>query len=329
MTVVVNGRFLAGRVTGLHRTARSLLTAALEQGLDGEVLEPGRVPGHLWEQVVLPARAGNRVALSLTNTSPVAARRSVVIVHDLAPLVGPHWFRPSMAVYGRAVLAGARRAETVVTDSQQVAAELDAAGVRAPIHVVRPAVDPSFAPPGAADVEATLRRFELDELPFVLLVGWADPRKDAVTAVLAHRLAATRRPHRLVLVGHPHPNFAPVRLPDGDSTRVLDYVADADLRALLAGAAALVHTSRYEGFGLPPLEAWTCGTPAIVADVPAVRESTEGRATYVPPGDVTAVADAIVAALGGDLPVPTPPSWTWADAARQLLTLPALAAARR
>lgn len=324
MTVLVNGRFLAARPTGLHRAARSLLAAALDRGLDAQVAEPGRLPGHVWEQAVLPVAARRRTLLSLANTAPVAARRSVVFVYDLAPLVGPQWFRPAMAAYGRAVLLAAKRADAVATDSQQVAGELADAGVRAPITVVRPAIDPAFAPPAPEEVVEMLGRLQLDDLPYVLLVGWADPRKDARTAALAHRIAARHRPHRLVLVGLPHRNFAPVDIPPSATIRTLDYASDVELRGLLAGAAALVYPSRYEGFGLPPLEAWACGTPAIVGDTPALRESTEGRATYVAPGDVTAVAEAIVAALDGELAVPTPPAWTWDDAAAQLLSIPLL-----
>jgi glycosyltransferase involved in cell wall biosynthesis len=336
VSVVVNGRFLRATPTGLHRVARSLLAAALDAGLDAEVVAPpgaddplvtttvgrageGTLSDHVWEQVVLPAHAKRRVVLSLANTAPLAARRGVVLVHDLAPLVEPGWFRPSMQVYGRAVLAAARRAEAVLTVSEQVAGELVAAGVTAPIDVVRNAVDPSFAPPPPEAVAATRARQDLADVPFVLMVGWADPRKDATTAALAHRIATARRPHRLVLVGLPHRNFAEVRLPDAATIQVVDYVDDGDLRALLAGAAALVYPSRYEGFGMPPLEAWACGTPAIVADTPALRESTEGRATYVRPGDVTGLADALVLALDGALPTPAPPAWTWADAAARLL----------
>jgi glycosyltransferase involved in cell wall biosynthesis len=116
-----------------------------------------------------------------------------------------------------------------------------------------------------------------------------------------------------------HRNFAPVVVPDLDTVIRLGYVTDDDLRALLSGAAALVYPSRYEGFGTPPLEAWSCGTPAIVSDIPVLRESTEGRAIYVAPGDVNAWAAAILAALHGDLEPPAPSPRTWADAGTELI----------
>ena len=54
---------------------------------------------------------------------------------------------------------------------------------------------------------------------------------------------------------------------------MLPHVNDDELRALMTGAAALLFPSRYEGFGLPPLEAAACGTPAIVSDLPVLRET--------------------------------------------------------
>jgi glycosyltransferase involved in cell wall biosynthesis len=109
-----------------------------------------------------------------------------------------------------------------------------------------------------------------------------------------------------------------VQLPSAPSIKHAGYVDDARLRTLLTGAAALVYPSRYEGFGLPPLEAWACGTPAIVGDTPALRESTQGRGTYVPPGDVSSLVEAMTVAVEGGLQVPEPPRWTWCQAAETL-----------
>jgi glycosyltransferase involved in cell wall biosynthesis len=334
VTVVVNGRFLRGTPTGLHRVGRSLLDAARAQGLDAEVLAPpgvddarvtravpgpvGGVGDHIWEQLYLPRAAHGLPLLSLTNTAPALARRGFVLVHDLAPLVGPQWFTPRVRVYGRLVLAAARRAEGVITVSEVVADELRDRGVSAPVTVVHNAVDADVRPVDEHTVERTLHRLSVQR-PYVLFVGWADPRKDVATAIAAHRLAVAHQPHQLVLTGLAHRNFASVDVPDLQTIRRLGYVPDEDLHALLTGAAALVYPSRYEGFGTPPLEAWACGTPALVADIPVLRESTDDRAVYVPVGDADAWADAIGAAVRGDISAPSASSRTWSDAAAELL----------
>jgi glycosyltransferase involved in cell wall biosynthesis len=269
--------------------------------------------------VLLPALSRRGRVLSLTNTAPVLARHGVVAVHDLAMLLRPDWYASSMRAYARLVVAAARRAEIVVTFSQSVAAELEQAGVRpSRIRIVREAVDPAFAPAGSAAVDAAKERLGI-EGPYVLMVGWAQPRKDLATAVAAHRLALRDVAHRLVLVGEAHDTFAPVPAPDDPSIVRAGHVTDTDLVALLTGAAALVYPSLYEGFGLPPLEAWACGTPALVSDIPVLREGTGGRGELLPVGDAQAWADGLRRALRGELAVPQPPHWQWSDAGRQLI----------
>jgi glycosyltransferase involved in cell wall biosynthesis len=81
------------------------------------------------------------------------------------------------------------------------------------------------------------------------------------------------------------------------------YLDIADLRTAVAGAVALCFPSRYEGFGLPPLEALAAGTPVVAADIPAVREVTApvvGTAIrLVPPADVDRLADALLDVIDG------------------------------
>ena len=333
--LLVNGRFLRARPTGLHRVGRALLDAARAAGLEAEVVAPrgvadprvdrhvrtppGRAGDHAFEQVLLPALARGRRILSLTNTAPVRARHGIVAVHDLAMVSHPEWYARSMRAYAWLVVAAARRAEIVLTFSNAVAGELAQAGVAAKrIHLLREAVDPAFTPASGDAVRAVRERLGISE-PYVLMVGWAQPRKDLATAVAAHRRVLREIPHRLVLVGESHDTFAPVRVPDEPSIVRAGHLSDTDLVAALTGASALLYPSLYEGFGLPPLEAWACGTPAIVSDIPVLRESTGGLGELVAVGDVDAWADALRQALRGGLAVPSPPAWQWADTGRQLL----------
>jgi glycosyltransferase involved in cell wall biosynthesis len=194
--------------------------------------------------------------------------------------------------------------------------ELLAQGVRR-VEVVRPAVDPFFRPAAPEQVAAV----RAEHGRYVVLVGWADPRKDLATALAAHLAVAQREPHRLLLIGSGRGVFAEVRSPAAQSVSVLDHVTDERLRTLLTGAEALLYPSRYEGFGLPPLESAACGTPAIVSDLPVLRESTQGNATFVPAGDVGAWERALHRALTHPTRVPPPAPRSWLDAATELATL--------
>jgi glycosyltransferase involved in cell wall biosynthesis len=90
-------------------------------------------------------------------------------------------------------------------------------------------------------------------------------------------------------------------------------VEDDDLAAIYSGARALVFPSDDEGFGLPPVEALACGTPVVVCDVPALREVLGERATFV---DCDDLAGLLSAAARVKRPAPSPPGWSWEDAAR-------------
>jgi len=76
------------------------------------------------------------------------------------------------------------------------------------------------------------------------------------------------------------------------------YLGEEVLRAVVAGATALVLPSRDEGFGLPLAEAMAAGVPVVCSNLPALREVAGGHATLVPPGDVAALATALITVSG-------------------------------
>jgi glycosyltransferase involved in cell wall biosynthesis len=334
VSIVVNGRFLLGPPTGIHQVGRGLVDGARAAGVPLQVLAPsdaddlradsrvwrppGRIGEHLWEQVLLPWAARGRPIISLANTAPLVAKRSVLMVHDLEWEVDPRWFSRVGRLYGRLAAASARRASGLLSPSEQVRSELIRSGFSADgVFTVRNALEDDFGPATQDEVASARSRLGLDA-PYLLCVGWADPRKDVATAIAAHLRIVGEMPHLLVLVGGPNPNFPPVRIPAAPTVRRTGYLDGSELRALLTGAAALVFPSRYEGFGLPPVEALACGVPALVSDIPVLHESTGDAARFVRPGDVEAWASAMRDALRGEVDCGPPPAWRWSDAAEQL-----------
>jgi glycosyltransferase involved in cell wall biosynthesis len=285
---------------GVERWARELCARlpALRPGAY-RVLAPPRPlahrAGHAWEQAVLPLRAAGAAALLCpANLAPVAFPRTVVVLHDAAPLRHPGWYSGAYAAWQRRVLPLiAARARRVITPSAFSCAELvDLLGL-APerISVVPGGVDPAFAP--GADAAYARAALGLAR-PYVLCVASQTARKNLAALVPAARALAGNGVDVAVVGGH-RPQFAAE--PGLEALRLLGHVPDALLPGVYAGAEAFALPSRYEGFGLPVLEAMACGVPVVAADVAALPETCGGAARLVAP-DGAAVRDALLALLG-------------------------------
>lgn len=251
--------------------------------------------GHAWEQLALPALArGAALLYCPANLAPLASRRTVVVIHDVAALRRPEWYSRGYAAYqARIVPLLARRARQLVTVSEFSRAELAAVlGVDpAAVAVVPNGVDPARFTPDA-DPEPARAAHGL-ERPYAVAVGTRIARKNAVALHTARaRLEALGV--ELVLAGS---GRSYMRAGDEPPGRALGYVDDALLPGLYAGAELLLMPSLYEGFGLPCLEAMACGTPVVAADRGALPETCAGAALLVDPDDADAVAEAAVAAM--------------------------------
>jgi glycosyltransferase involved in cell wall biosynthesis len=138
-------------------------------------------------------------------------------------------------------------------------------------------------------------RFGIDR-PYVLVVGENSANKSHSTALLAFAQAAAP-PYRLVLLqrlGRPG-RLKRLASALGIADRVvwLTRASREEVVWLMQGAAVLLQPSRYEGFGLPVIEAMACGCPVIASDIPALREVGAGAVVLVPPGDADAFARAV------------------------------------
>jgi glycosyltransferase involved in cell wall biosynthesis len=210
--------------------------------------------------------------------------RFVLTLHDLSFVDRPGDYTPYERAWHRLGRfdALARRATHVMAVSEATrAAAIEAWGLDpARVSVVAPGVTAPASPPAPPDGVPE---------PYLLFVGALEPRKGP--DVLARAYARARRAGlraALVVVGE---GRAPLR---GEGVHHLGTVADrATLESLYAGALALVMPSRAEGYGFPPLEAAACGTPSVLSDLPALRETLDDAALFVPTGDESALAEAL------------------------------------
>ena len=135
---------------------------------------------------------------------------------------------------------------------------------------------------------------------YVLFVGELESRKgiDTLLAAMGALPDALREDTVVAIAGRlserPDLHGKPVPpAPPGVRMELLGHVSDERLRSLYAGAAAFVFPSRYEGFGLPVLEAMACGAPVVASDAASIPEAGGDAALYVPVGDFAALAAAM------------------------------------
>jgi glycosyltransferase involved in cell wall biosynthesis len=264
-----------------------------------ERLEPGSVL--LDADASWNVRAAARDALL-----PELAASGVAVVqvlYDILPLLQPEWFEPkNAAVFRRHVEAHADHADLVVAISADTAAtyrsSLQAAGRRVPpVEVVPlgtelPAAAATPTGPGAVELPA-----ELDDAPFVLVVGTVEPRKNH--AVLLDALDVVRAEHpelHLVVVGRPGWRNADTiarldQLSASDApVHWLRDATDAELDELYRRAFLVVAPSRSEGFGLPVAEALARGRVVLSSTGGALPEAGGDAAEYFEPDDAAELA---------------------------------------
>lgn len=300
-SILVDGReFVSGRRTGIGRFLEGLLLAAHEKHPDW------RLTVAMHKQCVLPASLDGKVTeLYLPHVPelfwPTLAKEqdlflspypklpwlhlpcpTVHTVHDVFYLTHPACRRNRLrTMVGRWILrrSVSKAALTwFVSHASQQACELLVGPVRDAVVRYSP-VESCFSPPD----ETELKR----QPDFFLCVGNGMPHKNV--EVLLQALRGTGLLLKCVGIGEEARARIIASCPDVvGQVEFLTGVDDVRLIELYHNAVALLMPSVEEGYGFPPLEAMACGTPAIVSDIPVLRESTGEMALYCSPHDADA-----------------------------------------
>ena len=329
----VLGRERTGDETYVANLLAALPAVAGELRLAAVTRHPGLVPDGV-EPIALPARTQiARMAVGLPRllrrlrprlthfqyvVPPAFRGPAVVTVHDLSFERHPDLFTPRDRLLFRTLVPrSVRRAARVLTVSEWTKRDLvERYGIADSKIVVTPnGVDPAFAPEGPSP----------NGSPYALFVGALQRRKDPACAVEA--LGQVDADLRLLVVGPDKGAGTDLRRIVaarglGGRVELRGHVPKHELAALYRGAACLVFPSRYEGFGLPVLEAMASGTPVVATAAGALPEVAGDAAVLVEPGDPDALADGIRRALSDRerlvaAGLERARRFTWAEAARR------------
>lgn len=233
---------------------------------------------------------------------------TVVTIHDLIPLLLRRYRGgPLQRLYTALVSAAARGATLVLTDSEASRRDIRSRlGLpRRRVRTVPLAADDRFGPQPTSRDPAVRAAYGLPDR-YVLYLGGFDWRKNLAAVFAAYRWAAPAIAEEcpLVVAGQlpkedtahtPHPRrlMQEQDLPE-HAVHFSGFVDERDKAALYRGAVAFIFPSRYEGFGLPPLEALACGTPVVASDAASLPEIVGDAGVLLSPDDAEGMAGALI-----------------------------------
>ena len=249
--------------------------------------------------------SGVDVLISQNFSPPWGRFNTVTLIYDLIHIRRPDLFTVLERIYLSPLRRLARRASRICTISEHEKGEMVRCGFAAlkSVSVIPLAPRPAFLNASADAVRQAQLAYGLPER-YVLYVGRLTSRKNLTTLLRAAAASkAVSEDCPIVLAGRRDRKTDDIKdlmTNLGKRVRVLGFVPEELLPGLVTGASLLAFVSLDEGFGLPPLEAISCGTPTLVSDLEVMHEVLGDAAVYVDPLSVDAVSVALDRMLAAD-----------------------------
>ena len=319
--IYINGRFLTQKITGVQRFAYEITSRLVERKeflfvivIPSDTINPiynttswkiiriGKLKGHAWEQFELPLylkSVGKPLLLNFCNSAPLYYLNKIVTIHDLAVWYHPQWFNKKFALFYKIMLPNvAKRSKLVLTvsDFSKNSIEQVFKINKDKIKVVYNAVSNEIYKIKDQEFSKTvLSKFSLNSNQYILSVSSLDPRKNQNNLIEAFNNLDNRE-LQLVLIGSGGKAFSDVRfkMQDNKNIKFLGYVGDEELSVIYRNALCFVYPSLFEGFGIPPLEAISCGCPTIVSNVTSLPEIFGNASLYIDPNDIASIIEKLI-----------------------------------
>ena len=312
-SVVINGRFLTQKMTGVHRYAYEMCCALKRAGLSFLVVAPdkvlpdydicfdletcGKFSSHFWEQIELPLFLNkhykNHLLVSFTGIGSIFYKKIICTIHDISFLVHPEWFSKSYYyLYKWLTPISAKKALKLITVSEFSKKEL-VEKLKIPkekIIVIYNAV--------TAKLSSNTTKTN-DRGNYILTVSSLDPRKNFKRLIQAYSLIENQD-CKMYIIGKKDRVFRDIDFEGLENNKNIvftGYVSDEELLRYYNEASLFVYPSLYEGFGIPNLEAMTNNCPVVASDIPPHKEVCGEAAIYFDPYNVSDIAEKITYVL--------------------------------
>lgn len=312
----VNGKFLSQETTGVQRYAAEIVRAWDEGLNDGWIdrerfsirvhaprgilhnpaynhvsVETGRTQGRIWEQIELPFRARGTLLFSPYAAAPVLQSRHAVTIHDAGAAATPQQYSRQFRAYCSIVFRWlGHSCAPIFTVSEFSRRELQRF-YSIPVEkvkIIAPGCDHLLRVSPDAGI---LAKHNLEKDAYVLGVssrsviknfeGLSEAFRRLARPGLKLAVAGGKRRH---LFGSGSAKIAP-------DVIELGYVTDGELRSLYENAALFAYPSFYEGFGIPPIEAMSCGCPVLAARSSSLPEACADAALYCDPANIDDISN--------------------------------------
>lgn len=235
--------------------------------------------------------------------------RSIPIIYDLSFIKYPQFGdSKNMEFLVEQVALSINRSDRIITISTNSKKEIREQYNYSPdkIDIIYPIIDNKmFYKRSDIEIRRVRAKYGIFD-DYILFVGNLEPRKNLITLLAAYELLPKelQKKYALLLVGAKgwkdgeiHNKIQSMRM---DGLRVIqpvDYVTDEDIPAIVSGSSSFAYVSMYEGFGIPPVEAMSCGVPVVVSNNSSLPEACGNAAIYVDANNQKEIAKAIERSL--------------------------------
>lgn len=299
--LIINGRFLGQKLTGVQNYASGIVKALQNSGFNFEIVTPpyrtihtgfpakeiGFFRGIVWEQFFLPfyvRKQKGSILVNLCNSAPLLVKRQIVTIHDLAFEEKTKWYNPFFKMWYKFMIPRiCRKSLLVITVS-----EFSKRKIIEHYKINKSKI--IIAPPGTPEFE--FKEINQNYGDYAILTGVNNHRKNACW-IIENIDALEKNGLTLIVLGTNQKSFRNSTLKKSEFIIYPGHLSFPEYCSLLKNAKVLIYPSFYEGFGIPILESLCLGTPVIASNIPAFKETFGELPIYFELGDSESFSRAI------------------------------------